>query len=341
MIATVVLPLSRPIASNAADTYLFTDITGWQPGYYRNDGTYTSEGYLDHGRVTSPGVGVTPGITYHWRIGASESPTMLINEFDNSGFLRRVAMLNQLTGTYTPDDNVSYVSFTVATFGNPNYSVSIYYNPDALSVPDGTPQIYSDVHYGSDGDFVESGNEKHLMFYKYFPNTADYVGIGVYAVNNYGQQLKFRVIGYVHGNVVFRSGLCDYGDTVNIDGKNFDYFDVYLVNWSDEEDGGASVPVGYVESFKYIYSIRYYQPVPTQPPGVVEELTPTDYVDLHDYDGVQPPTVPDLSGVQSPIFSIVPYIIGSLLGSYSFFVPVIGFTFIIWLLYDRRRGGGG
>lgn len=337
---TVTVVLSQSIPTNATDNYLFTSISGWSIGYYRNDGSYTSEGYLDNGRVTSPNVGVTPGTHYYWRIGASNSPTMLINEFDNSGFLRRVAVLNQLAGTYTPGDDVVYVSFTVATFDNPDYSVSIYYNPDDLSIPSGTPQIYPDVHYGSDGDFVASGNEKHLMFYKYFPNDNDYVGITVYAVNNYGERLKYRIVGYVHGNIVFRSGITDYGETVNIDGKNFDYYDVYLLNWAEYVNDGEWINVGYVESFKYVYSVRYYQPDPTQPPGIVEELTPTDYVNLEDYDGVQPPTVPDLSGVQSPIYAIVPYTIGSLVVTYQFFVPAIGLTFIIWLLYDRRRGGG-
>lgn len=340
MIATGVLPQLRPITSNAADINIAPSVANWEEGYINNNLNFVTSP-LPGGRVryTSPFIGVTPGVTYTFSITVESTPYLQVTECSGGSYVRRQILSGQTVMMWTCPVGIDSVRLTAGDIGMSSAIFS--YSPGALSVPSGTPQILSDVHYGSDGDFVESGNEKHLMFYKYFPNTADYVGIGVYAVNNYGQQLKFRVIGYVHGNVVFRSGLCEYGDVVNIEGKNFDYFDVYLVNWSDEEDGGASVPVGYVESFKYIYSIRYYQPVPTQPPGVVEELTPTDYVDLHDYDDVQPPTVPELSGVQSPIFSIVPYIIGNLLGSYQFFVPVIGFTFIIWLLYDRRRGGGG
>lgn len=340
MIVTVVLPLSRPITSNAADINIAPSSDTWEEGYINSNLEFTKSA-LPGGRVryTSPFIGVTPGVTYTYSITAESTPYLQVTECSGGSYVRRQIISGQTVMTWTCPEGIDSVRLTAGDIG---LSGAIFsYSPDALSVPPGTPQIYPDVHYGSDGDFVASGNEKHLMFYKYFPNDTDYVGISVYAVNNYGEQLKFRVIGYVHGNVVFRSGLCDYGDTVNIDGKNFDYFDIYLVNWSDEVDGGSYIPVGYVESFKYIYNVRYYVPDPTQPPGVIEELTPTDYVDLHDYDGVQPPTVPDLSGVQSPIFSIVPYIIGSLLGAYQYFVPVIGFTFIIWLLYDRKRGGGG
>ena len=59
---------------------------------------------------------------------------------------------------------------------------------------------------------------------------------------------------------VFRSGLADFGEEIDIQNANFDYFNIYLVNLNRDDE---SIPVEYIQSFRYIYGIKYYIQYPT------------------------------------------------------------------------------
>ena len=200
-----------------------------------------------------------------------------VNEFDiNGNFIQRVSNTSP-TFTYRPGSSIGSISLTLRNYFVTGVECTMMYDSTLPVMPQGEERIYDEIHYGSDGDFYVVGNEKALVYYKYPPD-ADLKYIKIMAVNNYGHRLKFRVVGYVHGVEVFRSGLANYGESIDIQNRNFDYYNVYLVN---EDNDGESIPTEYIQSFKYIYGIRYYEQIPTEPPGISEDITATDYIDLN------------------------------------------------------------
>lgn len=325
-----------PFTTSAADVYILPPVVQWDTGYYGDNGLWHGTDYADYGVKTSPFVSVSPGTTYHARYTGVDFDTIrtYINEFDSGGnFLRRFAN-SQLTFDYVPSQNVATIRVTVRTYSSTTVNFTMYYDSESLVLPGGTEQIYDEVHYGGDGDFYTVGNEKALIYYKYLPDE-DLKYIRIEAVNNYGKRLKFRVVGYVHGSEVFRSGLADFGENIDIQDANFDYYNIYLVNLDDDNE---SIPVEYIQSFRYIYGIKYYIYPPTEPPGISEEIYPTDYIDLNGLNWYIP-TAPAPDSSITGALNLISSVNNRLFSSFPIYITAGAVAFMTWLLWLTSRRG--
>ena len=221
---------------------------------------------------------------------------------------------------------------------------------NASALNDGLQQTGYYTDYDSDGDFTYAGDgkQKHLVFYK---QVSSYNGafpwetvaeVSGYFVNNYGQRLSYRVIGYNNGNEVFRSGLAPYGTPVNIRGASFTYFDVWVVN---EDDNGDLIPVQTLVTSKLQFSYDYYVPFPTEEQEPTYTAWNIDYYtpDANDIDYFEPETTPDIGGMlsDSEIDDTSLYCMGSTamtlfdsLGGYL--LPIAALTFIGFVIYGKE-----
>lgn len=333
-IISCIIPFTNAISQN-----IIASFDTWALGYYGSDGRYyANDQFQGYYFRTSPGYSVVTNAEYNVTFsGVTGGYRCYINEFDNNNnFIQRVSKDTQVF-TYIPGENVGRISLTLRSYNVTGVSCTMYYDSQAPVNPNGIEQIDDEVHYGSNGDFTYYSDnlQKHLMFYKYMP-TGDIKYIRIEAVNNYGQRLKFRVIGYVHGNEVFRSGLAEYGSNIDIQNANFDYYDIYLVN---EDLDGEIIDAQSISTFRYIYGRRYYVPFPTDPVGVIEDIEGTDYIDLSQFDNVQFPTTPDITDYSKGL-SLISSNINSLLSVFPFYTMFAGIAVIIWLLWVASRNGG-
>lgn len=191
----------------------------------------------------------------------------------------------------------------------------------ALSSDTGLQQVGSYTDFDSNGDFTFAADnkQKHLMFYKQvsgydtaFP-WSDVQQVTGYYVTNYGRRLHYRIIGYSNGAEVFRSGLAEYGTSVNIRGANFQYFDIWLVDMDEE---GELIPVESLVTCKLQFDYGYVVEFPTDPPGQSETVPGTDY-------GLQVPTV------EPPTLNIT----GATDGVYSPFIYTVDWLFTLFMPY--------
>lgn len=335
VIISCVIPVT-----NASTVNILQPVYTWAVGYVGNNGQWYPNDYLDYGMRTSQYTPVNYGTQYHGRYTGVDFDRLIqtyVNEYDSSGnFLGRIRS-NSITFDYTPSPNTASISLTIRTYDSQYVDVSLSYDTEQVNFPTGQEQIIDEVHYGSDGDFYVTGNEKALIYYKYLPYDKELIKtIRIEAVNNYGKRLKFRIVGYVHGTEVFRSGLAEYGEDIDIQDANFDYYQIYLVN---EDIDGTPIPTEYIQSFRYIYGLRYYIEYPTDPQGVPEDIVPTDYIDLSQFDNVQFPTTPDITDYSKGL-NLISSNINSLLSVFPFYTMFAGIAVIIWLLWVASRNGG-
>lgn len=216
-------------------------------------------------------------------------------------------------------------------------------NASAANDPDGFEQVGYYTDYDSNGDFTYApdGKQKHLVFYKQvsgysgaFPwaNVSQVTG---YYVTNYGERLKYRIIGYNNGVEVFRSGLAEYGTPVNIRGASFQYFDVWLVA---EEDDGTLKTVDPLVTSKLEFQYSYYLTVeqPSAAPAVTAAITTDDF-------GFESPTMPDYDlDLSGAVGTDMPILYGSALGLVfaklsRWLVPIIFLVFIRFIIYSREE----
>lgn len=324
----------RPFTAAATSVNIITPFSNWFLGYYGSDGRYyendTYQGYYFR---TSPRYAVVTDAVYTVQFtGNLDGYRCYINEFDvNGNFIQRVSNTSP-TFTYRPGATIGSISLTLRNYYVTGVECTMMYDSTLPVMPQGEERIYDEIHYGSDGDFYVVGNEKALIYYKYPPD-ADLKYIKIMAVNNYGQRLKFRVVGYVHGSEVFRSGLANYGESIDIQNRNFDYYNVYLVN---EDSDGESIPTEYIQSFKYIYGIRYYEQIPTEPPGISEDITATDYIDLNGLDWYIP-TAPAPDSSARGALELIASVNNRLFSAFPIYITAAGVAFLCWLLWLSAR----
>ena len=338
IIAALLLFLTVPFTAFADYVNISPPISSWVNGQLTNNVIDTSGSKKWR---TSPYIEVQAGTEYTFTLtGADSNYTAKISKYgDNESYIGATAYASN-PFTYIPDSTVKSVRISVRATDYTtldNCTPSFVYEGVAPSpVLDGIEQVSDQVHFGTNGDFVyySDNMQKHLMFYKYLPdNKEDIKYIRVEAVNNYGERLKYRIIGYVHGNEVFRSGLAEYGENIDIQNCNFDYYDIYLVNLDDE---GEIIDCQSISSFRYVYGIKYIVPFPTDPQGQHEDISTTNYLDLQQFEDVTIPTAPDFGQWENGL-NIIAHTVDELSNMFPFYLVFTGIAVIIWLLWVANR----
>lgn len=127
--------------------------------------------------------------------------------------------------------------------------------------------------YFTDGDFQQMGLDKQLMFYEYLPDNLSWDTLQQMVANFTadGVRLEYRILGYKSGGggtLVFDSGdNGSFGQAVDIQGANFDYYNIYL---SAFDEDGVQQQVGHIDSGYVIFSWGELVQLPTTPPELVD-----------------------------------------------------------------------
>lgn len=127
--------------------------------------------------------------------------------------------------------------------------------------------------YFTDGDFQQMGLDKQLMFYEYLPDGLSWDTLQQMVANFTadGVRLEYRILGYKSGGggtLVFDSGdKGTFGQAVDIQGANFDYYNIYL---SAFDEDGVQQQVGHIDSGYIIFSWGELVQLPTTPPELVD-----------------------------------------------------------------------
>lgn len=115
--------------------------------------------------------------------------------------------------------------------------------------------------------------------------------VSVHAVNSYGKKMHYRFIIYTSsGTEVFRSGLMLSDEEIQINGLEQSSglrYDVYI---SDFDEEGNQIAVDSSGPIIKMYFTYTYYTVSLNPEGEEETLSPTEYINLDDFSGVQMPT---------------------------------------------------
>lgn len=137
-----------------------------------------------------------------------------------------------------------------------------------------TDKRYSFTYF-VDGDFIQNGLDKSLMFYENLPSELSWDTLNSMVANFTadGVRLEYRIFGYKSGGggtLVFDSGGGGkYGQAIDITGANFDYFNLLL---SAYDKDGNQQQVGYIDSGYIVWGYGELVQLPTTPPELVDDV---------------------------------------------------------------------
>ena len=126
--------------------------------------------------------------------------------------------------------------------------------------------------YFVNGDFVQNGLDKSLMFYEYLPSGLSWDTLNSMVANFTadGVRCEYRIFGYKSGGggtLVFDSGGGGkYGQAIDITGANFDYFNILLSAYDKE---GNQIEVGNIDSGYIVWGYGELVQLPTTPPSLL------------------------------------------------------------------------
>lgn len=129
--------------------------------------------------------------------------------------------------------------------------------------------------YFVNGDFVQNGLDKSLMFYEYLPSGLSWDTLNSMVANFTadGVRCEYRVFGYKSGGggtLVFDSGGGGkYGQAIDITGAGFDYFNILL---SAYDKDGNQIEVGNIDSGYIVWGYGELVQLPTTPPELVDDV---------------------------------------------------------------------